>query len=592
LPPWSLFRRDPFEALNLGFDQVEQYLSDAQTRLTHSHLWSVNTNREIVQLGQTESDSHETLDKLMDVQRDMQEKMTDKVFPFRNHVLDMARTLWEILCHTQSGEEDLVTECNEQLDNAVTTIEDAFKMQRAELARIAESNHSRMMEHSSAHQKAEDSAAQKKIFSVGLSVFAGIGGCLVLASCFSPKLLSKVASVKSWYRPDYKEGDRLFYKRIENSEHIDVWPICGLGILAASIAKSLYRSACAWRAKAKKEELCAKAASIHKLNAGQNRTMWEGMFMSVENLRDSISQLRNMDPRRKHRRECTIQDICSRVFHMSMAVDEYIMWLSDRDYFPPNYSVRGALGPARYDTIQSVFDKVKSGEHSVFKVKPASAEGGALEELGSEETTVIPSTSMQACSSTFSWVSGPVHAANGNRCYWSKTLFYIDAGSECEISVPAAHLQRGSWVKSASKWVCVDAVTVHMVRQCRMYRFSLEQDAPSLTVTSKHRIVTDLARPNGTKVAEDLQEGDNVFCMSSGRLVQKKLYKVEQFLAENLQLVQVSFTPDEPVLACDPPLHDIVLSRSSQLKRKGGIGGRHDPDDETASIHTTEYSWV
>jgi len=43
---------------------------------------------------------------------------------------------------------------------------------------------------------------------------------------------------------------------------------------------------------------------------------------------------------------------------MSMAVDEYIVWLSSQECFPANFSVRNALQPARYDRIKRVFDEV------------------------------------------------------------------------------------------------------------------------------------------------------------------------------------------------------------------------------------------
>jgi len=86
--------------------------------------------------------------------------------------------------------------------------------------------------------------------------------------------------------------------------------------------------------------------------------------MSVANLQASIQELNNMSPQRNMRKEWIIKDIGWKVFAMSMAIDEYIMWLSLRDYFPVNFSVRNALQPARYDKIKKVFDDVQESQRT------------------------------------------------------------------------------------------------------------------------------------------------------------------------------------------------------------------------------------
>lgn len=82
--------------------------------------------------------------------------------------------------------------------------------------------------------------------------------------------------------------------------------------------------------------------------------------MTVEHLQASVHELRNMNACRRERRECIIQDIGCKLFAMSMAVDEYIMLLSERDFFPPNCSVRNALQLSRYDKIKTMIDTVKA----------------------------------------------------------------------------------------------------------------------------------------------------------------------------------------------------------------------------------------
>jgi len=89
--------------------------------------------------------------------------------------------------------------------------------------------------------------------------------------------------------------------------------------------------------------------------------MWEGMFMCVKNLENSTHELRNLHPRRVTRIKDTIHTMCFELFGMSMAVDEYILWLGQRDYFPPNFSVRHLLGTQRYDQINKVFAEIKDG---------------------------------------------------------------------------------------------------------------------------------------------------------------------------------------------------------------------------------------
>ena len=46
---------------------------------------------------------------------------------------------------------------------------------------------------------------------------------------------------------------------------------------------------------------------------------------------------------------------------MSMAVDEMIVWMSQRECFPHNYSVRNMVTPARYDKILGAFKQVSGG---------------------------------------------------------------------------------------------------------------------------------------------------------------------------------------------------------------------------------------
>lgn len=81
--------------------------------------------------------------------------------------------------------------------------------------------------------------------------------------------------------------------------------------------------------------------------------------MCVEDLHRCVQELRSLNCRRRERIRDTHQQIGWKLFSVSMAVDEYIIWLSQRDYFPSNFSVRNLLQDQRYDSILRVFTQIQ-----------------------------------------------------------------------------------------------------------------------------------------------------------------------------------------------------------------------------------------
>merc|ERR1719424_2162092 len=84
----------------------------------------------------------------------------------------------------------------------------------------------------------------------------------------------------------------------------------------------------------------------------ENVDMFRGVWVSIEDLDKSLMFYSKVDKRRQWRAQDWRVEIARKLWSMSMACDEYIVWLSLNDYFPSNYSIRGLMGPMRYDLIK------------------------------------------------------------------------------------------------------------------------------------------------------------------------------------------------------------------------------------------------
>lgn len=113
----------------------------------------------------------------------------------------------------------------------------------------------------------------------------------------------------------------------------------------------------------RQEGLKVKASAMQTLFADQHTGMWDGIFLCVQALEDSVAELQRLKgSSRQDRLQWCVNEIGQKLFAVSMAVDEFIVWLSVRDYFPENFSVKNALGDERYDRIKKVFDSAQTPE--------------------------------------------------------------------------------------------------------------------------------------------------------------------------------------------------------------------------------------
>jgi hypothetical protein len=396
--------RDPFAAFNLGSEQELQYLSDAKVRLTNCDFLRFNSKAEMRKLVGRVQDSPKIYARLEDMSHHMQQRMADKVFPFRNKVWDMARTLCEALLHSRSGNQQLAEECNNYLDVIMKDIADQFQKQYDMLAEESKSHHLVMLKCVETAECAESDVASSSRQWMFFSTCAGLAlteyymgnirpellvttGFTTLTSCLNkseahrertPSDNQDANRIRPYshkvgsgvYRVDLKTDEVTLlddYKERVTHHHGDRahmksgWTIAlatgGVGL--AILGWRYFGYFRTYRKKAESEHLLSKASALQKFDAHQNQRMWEGMNMSVENLQASVHELQQMNVQRKERRDCVLHDIACKLFAMNIAVDEYIFLLSERDYFPPNFSVRNALQPARYDRIKEVMDAVQ-----------------------------------------------------------------------------------------------------------------------------------------------------------------------------------------------------------------------------------------
>jgi len=224
-----------------------------------------------------------------------------------------------------------------------------------------------MVKHISSTEQAKQSAENSNAWSVVFIACATLGLGMLAAGCKALVVFTKTSLTNRWYSPDFKEGNKVYYKQTGAMVKVKarwLFLLLGVGTKAGILAFLFYFKARRDRVHARTEQIFANVSAYHKLSTRQNQTMREGMVMSVAKLQASIQELSNMNPQRKMRKTWIIKDVGWKVFAMSMAVDEYIMWLSQRDYFPVNFSVRDALKPARYDKIKKVFDDVQQSQRA------------------------------------------------------------------------------------------------------------------------------------------------------------------------------------------------------------------------------------
>jgi len=193
-----------------------------------------------------------------------------------------------------------------------------------------------------------------------------------------------------------------------------------------------------------------------------------------------------------------------------------------------------------------------------------------------------------------------------HRCFLKDTLFKTLSHQ----LVPAHQLQKHAFVSASSGApLRVVAITIHPAEERELVEICVR--GASLTVTASHRVlVQDSDGSRRTVLAAELRCEDHVFC-SGGP---KQLTSLQRF-TQILEVVEVAFSPDEPVEAFLLPPHailtkgqafkypslfqdegrgDLAISIPEKKMRRGGMGRRRKSGmsiNDANSIPATYDPW-
>mmetsp|Transcript_122378 Transcript_122378/g.357229 ORF Transcript_122378/g.357229 Transcript_122378/m.357229 type:complete len:359 (-) Transcript_122378:311-1387(-) len=98
-------------------------------------------------------------------------------------------------------------------------------------------------------------------------------------------------------------------------------------------------------------------AKMYDLNGRfvkQTTIMWYGVMMQVRDLNENLEALQQLEHENESVRQMRVHRIVKNLFGMSMAIDEFIVWLEVRGYFPPCLSIADYVGTEKYRMLQSV----------------------------------------------------------------------------------------------------------------------------------------------------------------------------------------------------------------------------------------------
>ena len=202
---------------------------------------------------------------------------------------------------------------------------------------------------------------------------AGILGSMVALrlsylALYRPEALEGTSFIRYWYKPTHKDcKGNLMYQKMTKDEggmRLDAELALKLGTtmpLAAIFASScvaLYSCCCA-KTRTQKS-LMAKAESVVKVEMQRLQSMWQGTKMAVDAVVETQNDHADLAAcRREEHKKRLIKQMLQELWTMSMAVDEMIVWMSMRECFPHNFSVRNMVTPGRYDKIREAFSKAK-----------------------------------------------------------------------------------------------------------------------------------------------------------------------------------------------------------------------------------------
>lgn len=349
----------PFAQMQLGPEYIARYLSDAAVRLSDEATWHNHSG--VVQALKESADPILAVE-LERVCRQFQEKTQCKVVECRSWIFDIAKTVVEILNFSYSHDSaDLLEECNAQLDENVNKIMDILKWNERSLKDIQMEYHLQIEKHAARKRTSSVQECSGKLLALSSFAVSLALGSLVLLGWAKPDALNLGYMTNKWYKPTLRDQKGNLHYTLSETRLSAGWSV-GLGfggtlLLALSY---FFRWRCrACREESSKRDILMRACAYQERSVMQNSRMWEGMLLCVEDLNRCVRELRSLDCRRKERIRDTHQQIGWKLFSVSMAVDEYIIWLSQRAYFPSNFSVRNLLQDQRYDSILRVFTQIQ-----------------------------------------------------------------------------------------------------------------------------------------------------------------------------------------------------------------------------------------
>jgi len=346
-----------FDALGMGNTEIQKYLYDARERLQRGGMWK-QTTEQIESIAIYACRDVELAANIQTIEADTKEKMKGKIVDYRSNVQRFAATLVEWISFSQAGDRDIAVTCQKELQELVEQNKQMYEISRNEMTTLIEQHYRATQEKMRLCTTSERQLMLHNTLSCVSTLFCFTFAGLTAVGASSPQFLSKISISVASKSPFRATGT---YHRQEGQMKLPLGSLMQISsIVAVSFGlRGLFR----WYATchAKDQKRLADLARVNELTqqfAHQNKSMWDGMNMWVEDVAKSFAILQGLQPERVEMRRAQLRNIAGKLFGMSMAVDEYIFWLHKRNLFPANFSVRNFLTPKRYDSIKSIFDDV------------------------------------------------------------------------------------------------------------------------------------------------------------------------------------------------------------------------------------------
>lgn len=181
-------------------------------------------------------------------------------------------------------------------------------------------------------------------------------------------------------------------------------------------------------------------------------------------------------------------------------------------------------------------------------------------------------------------------SAAGSDCFLGGALFQIPGN----FFVRASDLFVGSFICAAgggfSSSGILTITSIVKVPKQQQDLVDLQTRSACLAVTATHRVVVQRRSGPQTVQASGLRVGDQVLIGSGGS---EELIHVEPYTA-SVEIVQILFTPDEPVEALHPPRSGVLSKGHGFAKTRRGAR-KHTADrapSPASSVAATDDSWM